>query len=266
VRFSAAFAALLLLPAVRAAALSEDSWTVDETAHFVIHHENPAAVLGDYNRIEQIYDTLHSELWTLVPWMTREKTNIYIYKDPATYRAGRFHPPAWSGGLLQTSGPERALAVYEPLDTGIVAHELTHLYFHAFFDEKKTAPPAWLDEGLASMLQAQALSLPDPRDKGPILRGSIPLTDFVRSRPGNDAPSAWVGGWYAEAQSVTWYLKRGRIEASFADFCGKLRDGADVQTALRESYGFDDLAAFDGGWQNWRPTKAPGMLKGIGDR
>jgi hypothetical protein len=167
---------------------------------------------------------------------------------------------------MQTSGGEKSLASYEPVDTGIVAHELTHLYFHTYFDEKGVSPPLWLDEGLATMLQAQALSKPDPRDKGPILSSTMPLTDFVRARPGNDSPSAWVGGWYAEAQSVVWFVKRGHIEASFLDFCSRLRDGQDAAAALQATYGYADLAAFDADWQKWRPNRPIGALKGIGDR
>jgi hypothetical protein len=265
----AGFAVLLglLLPAAPARAQAEGAWPVNETAHFVIHHEKPGAALGDYSRIEQIYESLHAELWSLTPWMATEKTHIYIYKDADSYHRGKFNPPAWSGGLLQTADGQKTLAVFEPVDTGIVAHELTHLYFHSYFDEKNAPPPpSWLDEGLASMMQYQGLSRPDPRLKGPILAGTIPLAQFVRTRPAQDAPAVWVGGWYQEAQSVAWFLKRGHIDSSFTDFCGKLRDGQDVEIALRQVYGYDDLAAFDADWQKWRPTKPVGMLKGIGDR
>jgi hypothetical protein len=256
----------LLCAAAPAGAQTESGWAVNETAHFVIHHESPAAALGDYTRVEQVYETLHGELRSLAPWMATVKTHVYIYSSADSYRRGRFHPPAWSGGLLQTAGGEKALAIYEPVDTGIVAHELTHLYFHSYFDEKNISPPAWLDEGLASMLQDQALSLPDPRMKGPVLSATAPLTAFVATRPGQDAPAGWVGGWYRQAQSVAWFVKRGHIEASFTDFCAKLRDGQDVETALRQTYGYDNLAAFDADWQKWRPTKRVGELKGLGDQ
>ncbi|HXT00191.1 MAG TPA: hypothetical protein VN915_05920 [Elusimicrobiota bacterium] len=198
--------------------------------------------------------------------MATEKTHVYIYQSIDAYRRGRFHPPPWSGGLLQTAGGTKTVVVFEPVDTGVVAHELTHLYFHSYFDEKSASPPPWLDEGLAVMMQEQALSLLDPRLKGPVLGSTAPLAAFLKSRPGQDAPAAWVNGWYRQAESLAWFLKRGRIEASFPEFCGRLRDGEDVETSLRDVYGDQDLAAFEAGWQRWRPTKAPGMLKGFGDR
>jgi hypothetical protein len=249
-----------LLPSAPAGAQDEATWPVNETPHFVIHHQRPGAALGDYSKIEQIYGVLRTELWTLVPWMTTEKTNVYIYQDVDAYRRGRFHPPAWSGGLMSPS--EKALAVFEPIDTGVIAHELTHLYFHTFFDDQKAPPPPWLDEGLASMLQAQGLGALDPRLKGPVLSATMPLELFLKTRPGADSPGGWVNGWYQESQSLVWFLKRGHIESSFVDFCGKLRDGKDAETALRESYGYADVAAFDADWQKWRPRKAVGQFNG----
>lgn len=258
--------ALLLAGAAPTAAQDESAWPTNETAHFVIHHESPGAALGDYAKIERLYERLHAELWTLVPWRTDAKTHVYVYKDVDSYRRGRFHPPSWSGGLMRSSGAEKELAVFAPLDEKVVAHELTHLYFHSYFGEKGAVPPAWLDEGLASMFGDQALSLPDPRLRGPILPATVPLALFVESRPAEDAPEEWVGAWYRQAQSVAWFLKRGRIESGFAGFCAKLRDGRDVESALREAYGDVSLAAFEAEWQRWRPTKPAGALKGLGDQ
>lgn len=256
---------LLLASAVPSPAQTEDAWTKRETAHFVIHQERNAASLGDDTQIEQIYERLHAELWSLTPWMATEKTHLYLYKDVDSYRRGRFHPPAWSGGLMQSS-PEKALAIFEPIDPSVVAHELTHLYFHSYFDEKGSSPSPWLDEGLASLLGDQGLSLPDPRQKGPIIRSPMPLPQFFKTRPGQDSPGAWVGAWYGQAQSVVWFLKRGRSEAGFTELCAKLRAGEDVETALREAYGDESLDGVDDAWRKWRPTKPAGMLKGLGDQ
>ncbi len=253
--------ALALAGPARAA--GEDAWPASETPHFTIHHESPGAALGDYNRVEAVYDALHPALWSLVPWMTGEKTQVYLYKDPASYARGRFHPPAWSGGLFALEGSERSLAVYEPLDTDIVAHELTHLYFHSYFEEQGAQPPAWLDEGLAKALEHDALGRPDPRYAGPVIRAPAPLAAFLASRPAADAPQAWVGAWYAQAESLVWFLLKGHVEASFADFCGRLRGGDGVELALRETYGYADLAAFEKAWLAWKPKAAPGAFVGL---
>jgi hypothetical protein len=244
---------VLLLLAQLAQAQAEASWSADDTQHFTIHHENPASSLGDDNRIERIYEALHPTLWPLVPWMTQKKIAIYIYKNRDSFLRGRFNPPPWSGGLMSGSQGENVLAIYEPMDTATTAHELTHLYFHTFFDEKSASPPSWLDEGLAVMLQDDALTMPDPREKGPVLPAPIPMKKFLRSRPAQDSPSASVTVWYQQAHSVVRFLRREHVESLFTDFCGKLRDGADSEAALKEIYGYADTDAFEQAWLKWRP-------------
>ena len=167
--------------------------------------------------------------------------------------------------MTQLEG-EKVLAIFEPVETAVIAHELTHLYFHAFFDEKSARAPKWLDEGLAGMLQDAALTRPDPRDKGPVLSTVIPMSTFMAWRPTQDDPGAAVTLWYRQAHSVVRFIKHGHIDGVFTAFCGKLRDGVDVETALREVYGYRDLTAFEQAWLKWRPKKAVGALLGQEDR
>ena len=258
--------ALLLFLSQAAAAQPEASWSSEETPHFVLHHESPGTPLGDENRVERIYEALHPALWPLVPWMTLEKVHLWLYSGRQSFLKGRFHPPGWSGGLMSDAGGEKALAVYEPLDTTIAAHELTHLYFHTYFDEKPAAPPSWLDEGLAGMLQDDALSLPDPRDKGPVIRSPIPMKTFLGSRPGQDTPGARVNDWYRQARSVVLFLRLGHVESRFVDFCAKLRDGSDSESALRDVYGYQDVPSFEAAWLAWRPKTAKGEVVGLETR
>lgn len=257
---------LLLLFSAVAHAQPETAWNSEETPHFVVHHQNVASSLGENNQIERIYESLHPHLWRLVPWMTQKKIPIYIYNGRDGFLKGRFNPPPWSGGLLSDSDGEKVLAVYEPVDTATTAHELTHLYFHTFFDEKSARPPSWLDEGLACMLQDEALTRPDPREKGPVLQKPIPFKIFLRTRPDRDAPGGRVALWYQQAHSVVRFLKSAHIEDSFAEFCRKIRDGEDAETALREVYGYADFEAFERDWKRWRPKKDKGQLLDLNDQ
>ena len=149
------------------------------------------------------------------------------------------------------------------METAVAAHELTHLYLASFFGARRSRLPPWLDEGLAGMLQDEALRLPDPRDKGPVLPATIPLDKFLTMRPGPDSPQTWVAAWYLQAHSIVRFIKRGHIEASFPDFCAALRDGQDVKTALRKVYDYPDLAAFEAAWLKWRPKRAMGLPVGL---
>ncbi len=256
---------VLLLAAIVAYAEPEAQWRTDTTDHFVIHHENPASVLGDYNRIERLYVALHDELWSLVPWIDRRKATIFVYRDRASYGQGQFHPPGWSGGQMTELNGEKVLAIFQPIDTVVTAHELTHMYMRTYFDENHAPAPIWLDEGLASMLQDETLTLRDPRDKGPVLSALIPMRTFLQVRPEADTPAASVTAWYRQAHSVVRFIKRGHIEGKFVRFCEKLRDGSDAETALREIYGYTDLDAFEADWKRWRPKREIGAPAMLGD-
>lgn len=256
----------LLFLALSAHAQSESSWNVDETTHFEVRHERAGSPLGVDNLVERIYESLHTELWTLVPWMTQRKVSVYLYSDRSHFLQGRFHPPHWSGGLLTEEGGSLVLAVYEPVEETTLAHELTHLYFHSYFDERGAHPPPWLDEGLASMLQGVALTMPDPRDKGAVLPRPVGVKDLMSSRPGQDTPSGWVNLWYQQSASVVRFLKRAHIDGQFPVFCEKLRDGATVEAALREVYGYQDVDAFEKAWLKWRPLKGVGQPIGLEGR
>ncbi len=257
---------LAVFLAAGARATPESSWGTDTTAHFVVHHENAGGSPADDNLLERLYEALHPVLWTLTPWMTDTKVDVYLYANRDSFLKGRFSPPKWSGGLMRDADGVKELAIYEPIDASVAAHELTHLYFHSYFDEKSSSPPPWLDEGLAVDLQNQALTPPDPRDKGPVLGGSIPMKVFLASRPAEDAPGAVVSFWYQQAASVVMFLRAGHVPSLFFDFCAKLRDGAGTAEALREVYGYDDPEAFEKAWLAWRPKAAPGMPVGLQTR
>lgn len=262
-RLSLAVAAAIAAPSANAQ--EEKDWGKQTTAHFTIRHQRMGFSPGDHTLIERIYSVLHPDLWRLVPWMAERRTDIYLYEDRQSYLAGKFGPPPWSGGLLAEGFGETALAIFEPLDTAIVAHELTHLYFHSYFDEKGARPPSWLDEGLAGMLQDEALAPPDSREKGPVLKAVLPMAEFLAARPGRDAPGAWVSSWYRQAHSVVRFLKRGHIELKFPDFCKELRSGSGAEDALKKVYEYEELAAFEAAWQRWRPKKAMGEVHGLGE-
>ena len=116
------------------------------------------------------------------------------------------------------------------------------------------------------MLQDDAMTMPDPREKGPVILAPMPMKTFVKSRPGQDTPSGRVSLWYQQAGSVVRFIKRGHIEGLFTGFCENIRDGADLETALRDVYGYSNLDAFEQAWLKWRPKSAKGMPVGLGEQ
>lgn len=197
--------------------------------------------------------------------MSEERIKVYLYRDRDSYAAGMFSPPPWSGGLARVSANEKALALHEPLETATAAHELSHLYLHAYFAGGKRPPPPWLDEGLAGLLQDTALVMPDARAKGPPIPRPLPLKELVSTRPERDEAEARVGLWYRQAHSLVLFLKRSRSDAEFVALCARLKEGDGLEKALRSAYDFEDLAALERAWLHWRPKKAPGLPSGLED-
>jgi hypothetical protein len=249
-----------VLACPRAFGYGEESWPTVKSAHFVIHYEAATLQKGFSKRIEGIHDHLRRELWTISPWMSSENVHVYLYSSRMTYAAGRFHPPPWSGGISvypTFPGEPKNLAVFEPVDYPILAHELTHLYFDYSFVQKSRLPPRWLNEGLATMIQGDAMGgkLPaaPPMDMG----------QFLYYIPGNDDPINFVSQWYLQAESVVRFLKRTFPSMYFTRFCKALADGTSSPAALEKFYGFQDAAALQDAWLKWRANPAQAARKKI---
>ncbi len=126
--------------------------------------------LGDDDLVERVYEALHPALWPLVPWMTQNKVDVYLYSGRETLLKGRFNPPPWSGGLMSDSPTRRPSRSTRPSIRPRRRTSSRTCNFHAFFDESRAIAQLKLDEGLAVMLQDDALSKPDPREKARFCR------------------------------------------------------------------------------------------------
>lgn len=247
---------LFFLCAPAGAAASADTWHLKSATHFNIYHESnwpPQSVALD---LEALYGKLRLNFAMFAPWMTREKTKIYIYRSQKSYLAGEFNPPKWSKGLAYFN--TKTVVVYDSGDKaklrGTLAHELSHLYFESFYGEKLKNPPQWLNEGLAVMMEDAANSREGPwsaslkyfpQDK------IIPLTSFFSARLDRIESDTAIGYWYMQAFGVTRYLFRPNTRIKFKQFCTVLRDGGKLEPTLWMVYRVRDLREFDRTWREW---------------
>lgn len=247
---------LFFLCAPAAAASRADTWRLKPSPHFAIYHESswpPQSVALD---LEALYGRLRLDFAMFAPWMTREKTKIYIYRSQKSYLAGEFNPPKWSKGLAYFN--TKTVVVYDSGDKaklrGTLAHELSHLYFESFYGEKLKNPPQWLNEGLAVMMEDAANSREGPwsaslkyfpQDK------IIPLTSFFSVRLDQLQSDTEIGYWYMQAFGVTRYLFRPNTRIKFKQFCTVLRDGGKLEPTLWRVYRVRDLREFDRTWREW---------------
>ena len=223
------------------------------TRHFNVYAEQYEASDRFLELIENLHANLMLDLAPFSPWATDQKVSIFLFKSQEAYRRVTGRPP-WSGGA--SSVPKRKVYVYESEELpGILAHELTHIYFDGFFLEG-TTDPLWLSEGMATLLQVErGLAAPNwLRENLATLEGGggLPFESFM----GVTTTSGWADDkvrlWYAQAYSVVRYLIRTQYRASFYNFAKFIREGRPVPEALYRAYGapYTRIRALEIAWRH----------------
>jgi hypothetical protein len=220
--------------------------------HFTVFAEQYPASERFIELIESLHSNLMLDLAPFTPWANNERTTIFLFKNQDTYRrvTGR---PVWSGGA--SSVGKRKLYVYESEELpGIVAHELTHIYFDSFFLDG-TTDPLWLSEGMATLVQVErGLSAPNwLRENLQLLEAGegFPIDKLTGVTSTAGWPDAKVRLWYAQSYSVVRFLIRTQYRSSFYKFSAHLRDGRPTPEALYRAYGapYTRMVALEHAWR-----------------
>jgi hypothetical protein len=222
-----------------------------ETAHFRIYHEGAYAPVGVTGLLEGLHAKLMLDLRELAPWAGTEKISVFVYAGADSYVA-LTGIPAWSAAFAVPD--RRQIHCYpSPELQRILAHEMSHLLFTPFFD-KGSPPPAWLNEGLAKVMEFSYGQEGDTAfmNRHAFSRRSLPLGRlFAFDYHHEPSPPEAINLWYQQAASVAAYMTRRLPRASFTAFCAALRDGKPTDEALRSAYGFQvpDAAALERLWR-----------------
>ncbi len=220
--------------------------------HFTVFAEQYPASERFIELIESLHSNLMLDLAPFTPWASSERTTIFLFKNQDTYRrvTGR---PVWSGGA--SSVGKRKLYVYESEELpGIVAHELTHIYFDGFFLEG-TTDPLWLSEGMATLVQVErGLAAPNwLRENLERLEAGdgFPIDKLTAVTSTAGWPDAKVRLWYAQSYSLVRFLIRTQYRSSFYKFSAHLRDGRPAPEALYRAYGapYTRMVALEHAWR-----------------
>ena len=235
------------------------SWHLKSAPHFEIYHESSWSPNSVTLELERLYGKLRLNVSMFAPWMMKEKTRIYIYRNQETYLKGEFTPPKWSKGLAYFS--KKTIVVYDTGDTvklrAVIAHELTHLYFESFYGEHIKYPPQWLNEGLAVMMEDLSYSVDSPWSQGLKFvpkEKIMPLEDFFRLQLEQLDSDAEIGYWYLESFGAVSYLFRPHMRLQFKNFCDLLRKGEPLNSALWKVYRLNGPAGMEAPWRQWLAT------------
>ncbi|MBI4425312.1 MAG: hypothetical protein HY554_16400 [Elusimicrobia bacterium] len=256
----------LIAATALAAAPGGGFWNETVSPHFVVRHEAPFLPPGFALRLEKIHNRLRMDLSMFSPWMAKERLKIYLYASRESYAKGEFKPPAWSNGIAFRQ--QKLVAVHNQPSlqklVEVLGHETTHLLFESYWWERGGPPPQWLNEGLAMMEEIddprtpersdwfQAMSLLEP-DK------AMPVQRFMEIRPTTDLQDQdkeTVSLWYLQAYSLVHFLYREHSRLQFLNFCGRLRDGKELDSALWDVYRYRGAVELDRAWRAWlaKPT------------
>jgi hypothetical protein len=223
------------------------------TRHFNVYAERYPASDQFLELLENLHANLMLDLAPFSPWADDQRVSVFLFKNQDTYRQVTGRPP-WSGGA--SSVPKRKVYVYESDELpGILAHELTHIYYDGFYLSGEN-DPLWLSEGMATVSQVErGLAAPNwLRENLEILEagGGFPLSELMRVRTTSGWPDEKVRLWYAESYSVVRYLLRTQYRSSFYKFSSSLRDGRPVSEALYRAYGapYTRLRALEIAWRH----------------
>jgi hypothetical protein len=223
------------------------------TRHFNVYAERSAASDRFLDLLESLHGNLMLDLASFSPWAGDQRVSIFLFRSAESYRRVTGRPP-WSGGA--SSVPRRKVYVYESEELpGILAHELTHIYFDGFFLDG-SPDPLWLSEGVATLVQVErGLAAPDwLRENLRTLQGGggFPFEAFMAVKTTSGWSDDKVRLWYAQAYSVVRYLIRTQYRSSFYKFSAHVREGRPVSEALYRAYGapYTRVRALEIAWRH----------------
>ncbi len=238
-------------------------FAVKVTRHFVIYEEGQEVSEEISETLESLHGNIMLDLVAFSPWTREKKVYIYYLQTGESFRrlTGR---PAWSGGTASLA--ERKIYVYKSDEAfGILAHEMTHIYFDSFFPPSSPSP-LWLSEGVATYTQSErGFSTPNWLAQNlKLLEGGsgFKIADLVRIENMRDADEDNVRLWYAQSYSIVRFLMNLKTGDAFYIFCKKLREGKPTHQALYQAYGmpYNKLSSLE---YAWRYDLKTGKISGL---
>jgi len=226
--------------------------------HFQLFHQSVFGSTGLTLELERIHNRLRMDLSMFVPWMAKERVQIYLYADRNAYLSGHYQPPSWSNGIAFYD--KRLVATYEQPPKQkllhILGHELTHLFFESYWGEERKKPPSWLNEGLAMLEETDPADIvhSDWYQAMPMLGAGnfIRMPEFLSLSPTqNMSNKETVSLWYVQAYSVVYFLYRRHSRQQFFNFCVQMRQGKEFNKALWLVYRYPSVEQFEAAWRNW---------------
>jgi hypothetical protein len=181
-----------------------------------------------------------------------EPIHIYIYSnEPDLQTTLVLGGETWTGGHANPKIGVVLVAVAPGTNQFIemetkIPHELTHIMMYRALGDKYTSQPAWLREGIASMVELY----PNPEYVRALSIGSennslLPMEDLCASFPA-DAGSAFLA--YAQSQSFVTYIRDTYGTSGLARLTNAYGDGFNCELGATNALG-TPLSQLDSRWR-----------------
>lgn len=177
--------------------------------------------------------------------------DIYIFASSDELVGSMYYQSDWTGGL---ASPENHIIMIgiplNQLDWGRHAetHELAHILVGSYTFSCLSSIPRWLDEGIAMYSEGDWDTQSDNQFKQAVRDDEIFSVQILNSSFPEDAAKANLA--YSQSKSLVAFLIDNYDKDKILSLFAALRDGADIDSALKEIYGFDQ----DGLEDAWRAS------------
>jgi hypothetical protein len=237
-RLTTIFAASLMF--VSAHLNADEDWDVLKGKHFVVyHHQQSDFAEKVLQHAEDYYGSIasdlgfkrHDDFWT---WDNRVAIRIYSSRRDFMRATGA---PKWAAGKASYTSKEISTFNGSGDFLGFVLpHELTHLIFRDFVGFTGEIP-LWLDEGVAQWEEMSGKRTPREHVMRPDIRKRLmSLSALTRLDAETVRKEKLERQFYAQSASVVGYMIEKHSSDRFRKFCGQLRDGKELDEALRFTY------------------------------
>jgi len=241
-----------------------EHWKELGSTHFIVYYTGEEEFARDtLDDAEVYYDRISFDLGYQryqAFWTWEGRCNIYIYPDHQSYVRASGGQPEWSHGMaVYKTRKILSYAWHENFLDSLLPHEIAHLVFRDFVGVQAEIP-VWLDEGVAQWeqqsgkdrLKSMAKEL---YNQNSLLTVSDMMSLDIRTVKDQDrvyvrtaltkdsgdqrillSTNQLVNIFYIESVSMIGFLMERFGSQEFAAFCRELRDGKNVEEALRSTY------------------------------
>ena len=218
--------------------LSEGTWQVRKTQHFIVYHQDPIQGKAIANRAEYHLEKIVDDLRLKKTHDTTKKCTVVIVKEKSKWEEflKKLGIQSELMGGFATGALKREIFLHStsiPYLQLAFPHELTHIILDEMAKGRRF--PLWFDEGFANyeggIIGLDEALLADALQKGKL----VPLQELVQSKSYPfDVDRRKI--FYTEAERLVEFLITQYGRHRFGEFTEALLNTGDIEKAVHSAY------------------------------